>query len=321
MAYPDNEPNWNSLIDSTAGEVIHFIQIPETQASDVFIRYAPQVNYLFRCKAQHAKRAVEIAKSFALTKLYWENNLDGTAGKEKVIEHLPFLPTNFSATCSDNNLGRLWDVTYDLVPYGELMNDPDFQDYLNIVCNANTEETMTDLSGMPLLLQYKYPANHPRRPDEIITTQATAQRDVAVLTFQKNLIKEMKYPEAAAGWINHVNSLAWNGWAPRQVKITNVTVRPRGTNPSRTDYTKHIYTITFEMSVHENGWDSQVAITDPETGQHPGDVSYNGSIQPGCTKPAGYIVYTNPAADFNRLWPTTDSTNITARMAHEFPVS
>lgn len=317
MVYPANEPNWNLLIDSTAGEEIHFIQIPETQASDVFIRYAPQVNYLFRCKAQHAKRAVEICKSFALTKLYWEYNLDGN---NKEIENLPFLPTNFSAVCADNNLGKLWDVTYDLIPYGELMNDPDFHDYINIVSSANTEETITDITGMPLLLQYQYPPNHPRKPNEIITTQATAQRDVAILTFQKNLVKEMKYPEAAVGWINHVNSINWNGWGPRQVKITSVTVRPRGTNPSRIDYSKHVYTITFEMQVHENGWEQQVAIRDPETGQLPGDVQFSGQKQPGLSHPAGRIVLMNPEADFNRLWPTSDSTDITARMQYEFPV-
>lgn len=298
-------------------EKIHHIQVPESEANDPGIKLIINRRYLFRCRCFGAVRALEIAKEYLYRKLFYDEDLEYG---EDPISLLSKVPINFSARCEDQGYGWLWGVSFDIISYAEAMNDPEFSGYFNFSAGAYSRESLTDIYAVPLLLQYRYPKDHPRRAGEIISANGTIQKDVALFTFNLVLIKEMIYPEAAAGFISYVNKLAWKGYPPRTVKITNISIRGRYTDPERDDSRKHYYTIIFEFQANDNGWDQVVAITDPETGEHPGDVRFDGTIQTGLTYPAGRNAHVLPSFDFHRIFPDDDDTTFQERSEIEFPI-
>jgi len=298
-------------------EELHHIQVPESEASDPGITLITNRKYLFRCRCFGAVRALEIGKEYVWRKLFHDSDLDYGVDSYTLLSRVP---VNFNARCEDQGFGWLWGITFDIISYGQAMNDPDFEGFYNFSAGAYSRESLTDIYAVPLLFQYQYPANHPSRPLEIISANGTIQKDVAVFTFSLNLIKEMKYPEAAAGFISYVNEEAWKGFPPRTAKISGITIKGLDTDPDRDDDKKHIYVCTFEFQVNDLGWDQVVAITDPLTGQYPGDVDFDGNPQPGLTYPAGRNAHVLPSFDFHRIFPDDDDTTFQERGEYEFPI-
>jgi len=297
-------------------EEVHGIQIPESEANESGISLIVNKHYLFRCRCLGSVRALDLARTYVWKYLFNEAGL--TYGEDSTTE-LTKIATNFSCRCEDDGFGWLWGVSFEIIPYAAAMNDPDSPFFYTFAAGVYSRESLWDINAVPLLLQYQYPVDHPQYPLEIITSNATIQKDVALFTFTLNLIKEMKYPEAAAGFISYVNEFAWKGFPPRMVKITNISIRGQYTSDTRDDNKKHYYICTFEFQVNDDGWDQVVAITD-YSGEHPGDVSFDGSLQTGLTYPAGRNAEVFPSFDFHRLWPDTDNTTFQNRIAEEFPI-
>jgi hypothetical protein len=302
-------------------ERLYSIQIPESSASHEGYKLKKTSHYVIRCRTFGPDRALAMCYTFILLRLFWQQGLEGD---DRDAANLDMLPTGLKATCEEQ-LGHLWRVDFDIISAADAMNDPESQLYYNFAASAYVKDTMFDIYGVPLIHQYRYPIDHPRRANEVISATNVTKKDVAVFTFYLNLIKEMKYPEAAAGFINYVNELAWKGYSARTVKITNVVIRPRFTDINRTDLKKHYYTITYEFQANNEGWDSTSAITDPETGQLPGDVSFDGNLQdpldPRLIYPPGRPIHTCPSFDFHRLFPDDDYTTFQERGEYEFPIS
>lgn len=315
---------WDSISLNT-DEEIHHLQIPESEATIDGKRLFIHKKYLFRCRCWGPARAIEIATQYAYERLYWDQEL---TGDDKIVKNLSIIPINFSARCEDEGFAHLWGVSFDLISFGEAMNDPDFAYYYNFSGSSYSRESTVDKDGVPIIHQYQYSLNHPRKAGEIIPATGTVQKDIALFTFTKNLIKEMKYPETAAGFISYVNSIPWDGYPARVLKITNVTIRSIGTNYDRDDYDKNIYCCTFEIQANEDGWDQFSCITDPETGQYPGDLVYTivdgkpvYETQPGLDYPPAKTVEVLREFDFHRLWPDVDDeTDFQERGAIEFPL-
>ena len=312
-------PNFWDPIVLEDYEIIHHIQVPQSEANngDPYVTLIPNRRYYFLCRTNGPSRALEIAEEYMWRKVYHEDGL--TYGYDP-ISSLSIVPMNFTSSSYEDKFGVLWKILVDIVPYTAMMNDPESSEYYVFNAGAYSRDSLTDIHSVPLLLQYKYPSDHPSRPDEIINANGVIQKDVALFTFNLNLIKEMKYPEAAAGFISYVNKLAWKGFPPRTVKITNISIRPKTINTSRSDVSKKVYICTFEFQVNDIGWDQTVAITDPLTGQYPGDVSFDGTVQTGCTYPPGKKVEVLPEFDFHRIFPDSDNTTFQDRGAIEFPL-
>ena len=314
----------NDLMDGFIGEneAMYSIQVPESTATYDGYKLQASVNYLVRCKCFGPTRAVNLVYYFIVNRLYAQFNLTGA---DRKIENLPIVPANFSSNCDDEGFGWLWGVTFDIIPFSQLINDPDSEYYYTCTASGQAKESYFDAIGVPLYLQYRYPLDHPEFPNHVISSIKTIIKDDAIFTFRLNLVKEMKYPEAAGGFISHVNQLAWKGFPPRSVKITNIMIRGMYTDPERTDLDKHTWIITFEFQVKDSGWDASIAIIDPLTGEVPGDIDFSGAIQdPSDPRllypPARQFVPVLPEFDFHRIFPDDDDTTFQERGEYEFPI-
>jgi len=312
---------WYDEVDLNEGEQILGIGKDKNTFSIVGPNKVTDGTYFVRVVCQHPARACVIAKDYFYRWLWNEQGL-GTYDSDDHWK-LNSIPMQFTAQSIDTmNVGVLWEVTVRLVEYAQAINDPAFEGYLSGSATGGTIQTSQDINGIPIILQYKYPSDHPRRPDELLTCMGNFSADTSFVTLRLPLIRYMTYPLAGLALINFVNSSEWFGFAARSAKINNVVFRGLYTPTGRTgaDLYKHYYLFEFEVICTWSTWDKLVEVIDPETGRPPVGLGTVDSLQEGCTYPGTRLVEVNEEYDFNLLWPQWSGISFQDMIDAEFPV-
>lgn len=295
--------------------------------------------YYVRIVEETAKLATELAKQY-FTRYIFNQEIRGPGNTA-----VPFDPTrkneltrrvgNVVSTPIDKmSSGWLWEMTITTVDTASLMNDSNSDMYISGSSTGGSIESSKMYEGFEgcfglggsigdpvshdIILQYKYPPDHPRRPDEIITSVGNYQRDTVMITFRLNYKANTKNPLYMLGLQNCLNLNAWYGFQPFAVKINSISFRCIGTPDSRASNDIHTYIFEFEFVANESYWTNVAEIDDPETGYPPADrgvvIGENlagiSGKQPGLNYYGARRFRSNPAFDFGLLFPSTAGKSI-----------
>jgi len=295
--------------------------------------------YYVRIIEETAKLATELAKQY-FTRYIFNQEIRGAGGAAvpfdaaRKSELTRQVGSAVSAPIDKMSSGWLWEITITTVDTASLMNDPNSVMYITGSSTGGSVESSKMYEGTEgcfglggsignpvshdIILQYKYPPDHPRRPDEIITAVGNYQRDTVMITFRMNYRASTKNPLYMLGLQNCLNSASWYGFSPYSVKINSISFKCIGTPSSRLSNDVHAYMFEFEFVANELYWTNVAEIIDPETGYPPADrgVALGENMagvagkQPGLSYYGARRFRSNPAFDFGLLFPSTSEKSI-----------
>jgi hypothetical protein len=181
------------------------------------------------------------------------------------------------------------DVKY--VPYGELQDNWVWSWEVSL----SQKQRNTDIFGLPLSVEYTYPSDYQLRPelaDATVQAGATVTTDYAIIELIGRKIISTNTPTVYINqWLNYVNTDAWGPFGARDCRVARVAPKLLDISTS-----PHKYLFEVVIQCKGDGWDSNIAFTDPNTGEMPTDAT------PG----TGYKgVFTHFDFDFNTVWPLT----------------
>lgn len=296
--------------------------------------------YYVRIKERTGKLATQLAKEY-FTRYLFAQEIQGAGGTEIAFdatrkrELSRQVDTATSTPLDKMAIGWLWEVTITTVDTASLMNNPDSDMFISGSSTGGSIESSKAYAGTSgihgngfdgikdpmiddIILQYKYPIDHPRRPEEIITSVGNYQRDTVMITFRLNYRANAANPLYMLGLQNCLNSNDWYGFGAYAVKINSISFRCIGTPAVRASNDVHTYMFEFEFVANELYWENVAEIIDPETGLPPADRGVSAvegltgvqGLQPGLSYFGARKFRSNPAFDFNLLFPSASGVSI-----------